>query len=180
MSPKVTKLKAVDAIRSLKLPLNIRPTELFAEVKAAAAFNRWDNNRSLHGALYEHALCNYLEGHGVPVKMGETFNIKCVKVDIVAFPQEDYRVCISLKTSTRERWKQFEYEASIVRRHMGLKHCKYYAFAGGSFPREVYMPSVDFYGVWDQPAFDEKILDIIKQVKNERVLCNGGQQRWFD
>ena len=68
---------------------------------------------------------------------------------------------MSLKTTLRERWKQFEYEASLVKKLLGTRGCKYYAFTGEESLPRTNMPNVDGFHSWFSDSFNSVILNAL-------------------
>jgi len=128
-------------------------TNLLEEMQIVAP-----GNRSIRGKMFEWGFETLLRAHNVTYKSQCDFDINAVQLDFYIkklIQGEPRHFLISMKTSLRERWRQAELEARILKPMLGQKYTKFYFIttAAGCDRKGL----VEGYNMEDMPSVDELV-----------------------
>ena len=115
-------------------------------------------NRSIRGKMFEWGFETLLRSHNVTYESQCDFDIRAVQLDFYVkkiVQGEQRHFLISLKTSLRERWRQAELEARILKPMLGQKYTKFYfvTTSSGCDRKGVH----EGYNLEDMPSVDELV-----------------------
>jgi hypothetical protein len=172
------KSKVYEVLRRMRLP---DPMEMPSH-KFMAAFQEEMNGRAwkgmgkgTRGKVFESGISIALISRGIRFEREKTFKIRCLKIDFVipVKPCSEHRhewLCLSTKTSCRERWRQFHYEADLLKRVRGSEPIRFIAIRGGMLVSpttqklekepETNMPAVDAFFSADCEQLDRELGNI--------------------